>query len=188
MHNSSPNRALPGRTYVATLAAITACAIFSTSVAAHASDTEARRQPDGAPAPAIAAAHDVQRGEVTGLSNAEVEELLELLVAIPDDVLAQGGEAALSHLRATHAEPGGSSRLSLPSAKCIGLVTAAVAGALIPAGKVVKLAMIAKKYGVKRVANALIGVRKGLGKKYPNDLKDAALILLGVDQIKEACK
>ncbi|WP_172386273.1 hypothetical protein [Streptomyces sp. MNP-20] len=109
-------------------------------------------------------------------------------MAVPDDVLAQGGEATLVHLRSTHPDSAAATKLKVPSAKCIGLVTAALAGALIPAGKVVKLAVIAKRYGVKRVANAVLGVRKGMGKKYPDDLRDAALILLGVDEIKEVCK
>lgn len=71
--------------------------------------------------------------------------------------------------------------------KCIGLIAAAVGGALIPASKVVKIAKIVKKYGVKRVMNAIKGVRKGKGQSLSGDLKNAALILLGVDEIKDAC-
>ncbi|MEV5977509.1 hypothetical protein [Streptomyces sp. NPDC052114] len=183
MHNSPPNHSICGRTCAVLIAVLTAGAVILTSTAAYASDIEARRASSRA-----TATPEAEPTRSVGLSNAEVEELLELLAAVPDVVLAQGGKATLAHLRATHPELGVSPRLSLPSAKCVGLVAAAVAGALIPAGKVVKLAMIAKKYGVKRVANALIGVRKGMGRKYPDDLKDAALILLGVDQIKAACK
>jgi hypothetical protein len=51
----------------------------------------------------------------------------------------------------------------------------------------VKIAKIVKKYGVKRVMNAIKGVRKGKGQSLSGDLKNAALILLGVDEIKDAC-
>ncbi|MEU5773878.1 hypothetical protein ABZ819_11380 [Streptomyces venezuelae] len=186
MHNSSPSRTQLRSTRAVLLAALTAGAIFTTSAAVYASDAELPSPSNTATAATAPMAHEAPSGQPAVLSNAEVEALLELLVAIPDDVLQQGGEATLAHLRAIHPELA-SNKLSMPSTKCIGLVTAAIAGALIPAGKVAKLAMIAKKYGVKRVVNALIGVRKGMGKKYPNDLKDAALILLGVDQIKAAC-
>ncbi|NLU68432.1 hypothetical protein [Streptomyces sp. HNM0574] len=43
-----------------------------------------------------------------------------------------------------------------------------------------------KKSGVKRVINAIKVVRKGKGQPLTKDLKDVALIFLGVDEIKEA--
>lgn len=187
MHNCSPSRAQLRRTRAVLMAAITAGAIFTTSAAAHAAEAEPSKRPAGASHPALSTAHTMQHEETNSLSEAETEELLELLVAIPDEVLDQGEDATLAYLGTTHPGITGTNKLKLPSLECIGLVTAAAAGALIPASKVVKLAIIAKRYGVKRVASAVLGVRKGLGKKYPNDLKDAALILLGVDKIKAAC-
>lgn len=188
MHNHSSRRALFGRTSATLLATVTAGAVFMTSTAAYASDAETPKPSIGASTPVSSHTNDSWDGAAADLSNSEVEELLELLVAIPDDVLARGGEATLAYLGATHPEAGATTKLKVPSVKCIALVGAALAGAMIPASKVVKLAVIAKRYSVKRVANAVLGVRKHMGKKYPNDLRDAALILLGVDEIKEACK
>ncbi|MFJ2774686.1 hypothetical protein [Streptomyces sp. NPDC087300] len=184
MRKTPLNRVIFGRTS-ALLAMITAGAIFATSAAAHASDIQAPRLPNETSA--ASTIEGVRHESGNALSDAEIEELLGLLAAIPDEVLEQGEDATLAYLNTTHSGLTGPNRLKLPSLECVSLVGAAVAGALIPASKVVKLAMIAKRYSVKRVASAVLGIRKGLGKKYPNDLKDAALILLGVDKIKTAC-
>ncbi|MCK8433874.1 hypothetical protein G3I77_12765 [Streptomyces sp. D2-8] len=117
------------------------------------------------------------------IADAEIEKYLTLLEKVPDDVLAQGGDATLAWLD----ENSGRRVQAMGLITCTGLILAAVGGALIPASKVVKVAKIVKKYGVKRVINAIKGVRKGKGNTLSRDLKDIALIFLGVDQIKEAC-
>ncbi|CAL9327225.1 hypothetical protein SUDANB180_07721 (plasmid) [Streptomyces sp. enrichment culture] len=149
------------------------------SAAAEKSTTAARTQ--GASGAVVSSGDGkLSDEEFYALADAEIEKYLEKLAAVPDSVLDQGGEATLAYLK-------GQNERGIFDLKCMGLIAAAVGGALIPAAKVVKVAKIVKKYGVKRVINAIKGVRKGQGQSLASDLKEVALIFLGVDEIKDAC-
>ncbi|WP_224274634.1 hypothetical protein [Streptomyces sp. LS1784] len=184
------------------VAALTAGAMVATVSGAHAAWSERPGAHVAAPAqPADSAVNKVP-AKLQNLTDAEFEQLvtaayepyLTQLEAVPDTIVDQGGDAVIIRLKQQIAEaPGpryGDTRAVQAGwfdIKCIGLVTAAAAGTLLPASKVWKVAKILKKYGVRRVVNAIKGIRKGQGATVGADLKDAALILLGLDGIQQAC-
>ncbi|MFJ7247339.1 hypothetical protein ACIQWA_22220 [Kitasatospora sp. NPDC098652] len=200
-HKATANRFLPPMA-AAFVAALTAGAVIATASGAHAETFQQKRalatvvaeRADPVPDDVPTKLSELTEEESDQLSAAVYEPYLTQLEAVPDEVIDQGGEAVITRVTeqiatASGPRPGDTQAVQAGwfDIKCIGLVLAAAGGALIPASKVLKVAKIVKKYGVRRVVNAIKGVRKGKGATVGAELKDVALILLGLDKVQEAC-
>ena len=128
------------------------------------------------------------------LASPEGQKLLAMLKVI-DEMPAgveQRGEAAVQayldeHLAGTNRGVRG----WWQTAKCVGSITAAIAGGAVPVAKILKLKAFIKKVGsVKESAYLLIRVAKGEEKisELGATLGGLASVVLGIDGIKRNCK
>ncbi|CAL9305778.1 hypothetical protein [Streptomyces sp. SudanB52_2052] len=174
----------------AATAVLTAAAILGTglSQAAVAADR-------GNPAPAAVVADDEPMTAAEELDSAEGQKLiamLKVIEGIPAGV-EQQGEAAVQAYLDEHL-PAGKPRMAFgwwQTAKCVGSITAAIAGGAVPVAKILKLKAFIKKVGsVKEAAYLLIRVSKGEEKisELGATLGGLASVILGIDGIKKNCR
>ncbi len=169
-------------------AAIASTAIFSAGLGGIASASDHTRSTTASTAAALTDA--VSTGapaEEQGLIDA-----LSVVEAMPDAVVAEGDHAVQTYL-AQHLPKPGSVRAFgwWQTTKCVASITVAVAGAAVPASKILKLKAFIKKAGsVKEAAYLLIRVAKGEEKisELGATLGGLAGAILGIDSIKKQCR
>jgi hypothetical protein len=176
-------------------AATVAAAIFSTGLSYTATAAD-RDIPARSAAMPVAAADEAPMTAAQELATSDGQRLIEVfgvLDAMPESVVDQGDAAVQSYLAQHFPSTGGK---VVPfgwwqTAKCVGAITAAVAGGAIPVAKLLKLRAFIKKVGsVKEAAYLLIRVAKGEEKisELGATLGGLASVVLGIDQIKKQCK
>ncbi|MFF0004673.1 hypothetical protein ACFYQT_14700 [Streptomyces tibetensis] len=135
-----------------------------------------------APASAVATSDD-------DADDAQWEALLNSMLSVPEDVLAQGDEATAAYLKQQQNRKPGQPLVGFgwPSFGCMGAVAVAIGTNLLPAAKMVKIVRVAKRVGVKRIVSAIKAIRKGKGHTLANDLQWVGAQLLGLEGVKAAC-
>lgn len=175
-------------------AAVATAAIFSTglSYAATAADHDSRARTSAA----VAAADEAPMTAAEELATADGQRMIAVfavLDAMPESVVEQGDAAVQAYL-AEHLPNTGGKVVPFgwwQTAKCVGAITAAVAGGAVPVAKLLKLRAFIKKVGsVKEAAYLLIRVAKGEEKlsELGATLGGLASVVLGIDQIKKQCR
>jgi hypothetical protein len=208
MFTRTTDRTLFTRGTAMLVSALTAGAIFTASTGAHAAEASPRSSAPasasitaavsagtsaavsagtsapasaGTSAPASAVADD-------DADDAQWEALLNSMLSVPEDVLAQGDEATAAYLKQQHRKPGQPLvGFGWPSFGCMGAVAVAIGTNLLPAAKMVKIVKVAKRVGVKRIVSAIKAIRKGKGHTLANDLQWVGAQLLGLEGVKAAC-
>ncbi|WP_143645497.1 hypothetical protein [Streptomyces swartbergensis] len=130
------------------------------------------------------------------LDSAEGQKLLAMLKVIEEipDSVEQQGEAAVQAYLDEHLAGTKPSVVAFgwwQTAKCVGSITAAIAGGAVPIAKILKLKAFIKKVGsVKEAAYLLIRVSKGEEKisELGATLGGLASVVLGIDGIKKNCR
>ncbi|MFD7404447.1 hypothetical protein ACFV7R_17600 [Streptomyces sp. NPDC059866] len=113
--------------------------------------------------------------------------MLKVIDEIPDSVEQQGEAAVRAYLDEHLASTNRGVRGWWQTAKCVGSITAAIAGGAVPVAKILKLKAFIKKVGsVKEAAHLLIRVSKGEEKisELGATLGGLASVILGIDGIK----
>ncbi|MEU1316291.1 hypothetical protein [Streptomyces tibetensis] len=176
------------------VSALTAGAIFTASTGAHAAEATPRTTAPaagitvtataGITAPASAVANSDDDAD-----DAQWEALLNSMLSVPEDVLAQGDEATAAYLKQQQNRKPGQPLVGFgwPSFGCMGAVAVAIGTNLLPAAKMVKIVRVAKRVGVKRIVSAIKAIRKGKGHTLANDLQWVGAQLLGLEGVKAAC-
>ncbi|MEU6683605.1 hypothetical protein [Streptomyces sp. NPDC046832] len=186
MFTRTTDRTLFTRGTAMFVSALTAGAIFTASTGAHAAEATPRTTAPvsaGITAPAAAVADDAA-------DDAQWEALLNSMLSVPEDVLAQGDEATAAYLKQQQQirKPGQPLvGFGWPSFGCLGAVAVAIGTNLLPAAKMVKIVKVAKRVGVKRIVSAIKAIRKGKGHTLANDLQWVGAQLLGLEGVKAAC-
>ncbi|MFB6847893.1 hypothetical protein ACFCXS_23960 [Streptomyces sp. NPDC056373] len=191
------------------VSALTAGAIFTASTGAHAAEAAPRTTaPASADITAPVAADYTAPVAAAGLKapaagltapasavadddadDAQWEALLNSMLSVPEDVLAQGDEATAAYLKQQQNRKPGQPLVGFgwPSFGCMGAVAVAIGTNLLPAAKMVKIVKVAKRVGVKRIVSAIKAIRKGRGHTLANDLQWVGAQLLGLEGVKAAC-
>ncbi|MFJ4538736.1 hypothetical protein ACIP39_22670 [Streptomyces tibetensis] len=193
MFTRTTDRTLFTRGTAMLVSALTAGAIFTASTGAHAAEATPRTTAPasagitapvsaGITAPASAVADDAA-------DDAQWEALLNSMLSVPEDVLAQGDEATAAYLKQQQNRKPGQPLVGFgwPSFGCMGAVAVAIGTNLLPAAKMVKIVKVAKRVGVKRIVSAIKAIRKGKGHTLANDLQWVGAQLLGLEGVKAAC-
>ncbi|SMQ17797.1 hypothetical protein SAMN06272771_4228 [Streptomyces sp. Ag82_O1-12] len=175
----------------ATTAVITAAAILSTGLgqAAMAADR-------GTTAGSVTVAAQESMTAAEELETADGQKLLAMLKVIEEipDSVEQQGEAAVKAYLDKNLRGDKPSLVAFgwwQKAKCVGSITAAIAGGAVPIAKILKLKAFIKKAGsVKEAAYLLIRISKGEEKisELGATLGGLASVVLGIDGIKKNCK
>jgi len=170
---------------------ITAAAIFSTGLS-HTAVAADRGTPAGS---AVVAAEEPMTA-AEELESAEGQQFLAMLKVIQEipDSVEQKGEAAVQAYLDEHLVPVKPRVVTLgfwQTAKCVGSITAAIAGGAVPVAKLLKLKAFINKVGsLKEAAYLLIRVSKGEEKisELGATLGGLASVVLGIDGIKKNCR
>ncbi|MEV0239414.1 hypothetical protein AB0I06_05670 [Streptomyces sp. NPDC050674] len=194
MFTRTTDRTLFTRGTAMLVSALTAGAIFTASTGAHAAEATPRTTTPvsagittpvsaGITAPAAVAHSD------DDADDAQWEALLNSMLSVPEDVLAQGDEATAAYLKQQQTRKPGQPLVGFgwPSFGCMGAVAVAIGTNLLPAAKMVKIVKVAKRVGVKRIVSAIKAIRKGKGHTLANDLQWVGAQLLGLEGVKAAC-
>ncbi|MEU1099582.1 hypothetical protein ABZ408_01140 [Streptomyces tibetensis] len=195
MFTRTTDRTLFTRGTAMFVSALTAGAIFTASTGAQAAEATPRTTAPvstgittpvstgiTAPASAVATSDD-------DADDAQWEALLNSMLSVPEDVLAQGDEATAAYLKQQQNRKPGQPLVGFgwPSFGCMGAVAVAIGTNLLPAAKMVKIVRVAKRVGVKRIVSAIKAIRKGKGHTLANDLQWVGAQLLGLEGVKAAC-
>ncbi|MFF7993412.1 hypothetical protein ACFZDG_26900 [Kitasatospora xanthocidica] len=167
------------RTTAVFVSVLTAGAVFATSTGAHAAEATHPR-----PASAAVAVDDID-DELPEADDAQWEALLHTITSIPESVLEQGDEATVAYLEAQQARSGRADGWF--SFGCFGAVAIAIGTAVLPAAKMVKIAQVARRVGIKRIVSAIKAIRKGKKHTLGNDLQWVGAELLGLSGVQAAC-
>ncbi|MEU0214485.1 hypothetical protein ABZ281_04940 [Streptomyces sp. NPDC006265] len=191
MFTRTTDRALFTRGTAMFVSALTAGAIFTASTGAQAAEATPRTTAPastGITAPASAVADSAVADSDDDADDAQWEALLNSMLSVPEDVLAQGDEATAAYLKQQNRKPGQPLvGFGWPSFGCMGAVAVAIGTNLLPATKMVKIVRVAKRVGVKRIVSAIKAIRKGKGHTLANDLQWVGAQLLGLEGVKAAC-
>ncbi|PPS69410.1 MULTISPECIES: hypothetical protein [Streptomyces] len=185
MFTRTTDRTLFTRGTAMLVSALTAGAIFTASTGAHAAEATPRTT---APVSAGITA-PVSTADDETADDAQWEALLNSMLSVPEDVLAQGDEATAAYLKQQQNRKPGQPLVGFgwPSFGCMGAVAVAIGTNLLPAAKMVKIVRVAKRVGVKRIVSAIKAIRKGKGHTLANDLQWVGAQLLGLEGVKAAC-
>ncbi|MFH8804496.1 hypothetical protein ACH4F6_33805 [Streptomyces sp. NPDC017936] len=177
-------------------AAVVTAAVLGTGLSHAATATE--RDGGARPAAVVAAAtaDEASKTAAEELATAGGRQMIEVfgvLDAMPESVVAKGDAAVQAYLDEHLPRTGGKASAFgwWQTAKCVGAITAAVAGGAVPVAKLLKLRAFIKKVGsVKESAYLLIRVAKGEEKlsELGATLGGLASVVLGIDQIKKHCR
>ncbi|MEU7721662.1 hypothetical protein [Streptomyces tibetensis] len=200
MFTRTTDRPLVTRGTAMLVSALTAGAIFTASTGAHAAEAGPRTTAPAAAEITVPATTGITTPATTGITtpaatgddaaeDAQWEALLNSMLSVPEDVLAQGDEATAAYLKQQQNRKPGQSLAGFgwPSFGCMGAVAVAIGTNLLPAAKMVKIVKVAKRVGVKRIVSAIKAIRKGKGHTLANDLQWVGAQLLGLEGVKAAC-
>ncbi|KOX00744.1 hypothetical protein ADK65_14100 [Streptomyces sp. NRRL B-1140] len=207
MFTRTTDRILYTRGTAMLVSALTAGAIFTASTGAHATEATPRTTAPvstgitapvstGITAPvstgitaSASASASASADSGDDADDAQWEALLNSMLSVPEDVLAQGDEATAAYLKQQQNRKPGQALVGFgwPSFGCMGAVAVAIGTNLLPAAKMVKIVKVAKRVGVKRIVSAIKAIRKGKGHTLANDLQWVGAQLLGLEGVKAAC-
>ncbi len=191
----------PFRRRAAVIAGIAAAAVFSTTAAAHAS--EARPQADAPVVSSMAAPAAVGAAANDEAAMAEIEKALELITAIPEDVLAQGDEAAKQWLtkrveEELAKESKGGAQRSFSAGGCARGILLAIGSNVFAVAKIYKMKKAIDKLGGVAKVVKKIRSKKKAGKTFKKGLAEVfeeaggglgaiAAEILGIDGVIKHC-